>query len=102
MNLRPSGYEPDELPTAPPRDMRHKISSLIAQNQTAPITGINYHRPCLPKQHSLAAPNVYSFLSHFTGFVIAVLMVVYSELNSTINRMEKPPVIKVIIPIFIL
>ncbi len=22
MNLRPSGYEPDELPTAPPRDIK--------------------------------------------------------------------------------
>ncbi len=24
-NLRPSGYEPDELPTAPPRDLDAKI-----------------------------------------------------------------------------
>ena len=24
MNLRPSGYEPDELPTAPPRDIIKK------------------------------------------------------------------------------
>ena len=24
MNLRPSGYEPDELPTAPPRDIKGK------------------------------------------------------------------------------
>ena len=25
MNLRPSGYEPDELPTAPPRDVNMKL-----------------------------------------------------------------------------
>ena len=26
MNLRPSGYEPDELPTAPPRDVIFKFN----------------------------------------------------------------------------
>ena len=28
MNLRPSGYEPDELPTAPPRDILCLLSFL--------------------------------------------------------------------------
>ncbi len=28
-NLRPSGYEPDELPAAPPRDLEHEIYNLI-------------------------------------------------------------------------
>ena len=32
MNLRPSGYEPDELPTAPPRD--------IIESYMVPKTGI--------------------------------------------------------------
>ncbi len=28
-DLRPSGYEPDELPAAPPRDLEHEIYNLI-------------------------------------------------------------------------
>ena len=28
-NLRPSGYEPDELPAAPPRDLENEIYNLI-------------------------------------------------------------------------
>jgi hypothetical protein len=29
LNLRPSGYEPDELPTAPPRDINNKYIILL-------------------------------------------------------------------------
>ena len=32
LNLRPSGYEPDELPTAPPRDV---INGGLGRNRTA-------------------------------------------------------------------
>ena len=31
LNLRPSGYEPDELPTAPPRD----VNGGLGRNRTA-------------------------------------------------------------------
>ena len=31
-NLRPSGYEPDELPTAPPRDEKQDSLKVLAKN----------------------------------------------------------------------
>ena len=41
MNLRPPGYEPDELPTAPPRD-DIKLIRLV------PATGVEPVRVSLP------------------------------------------------------
>ena len=40
LNLRPSGYEPDELPTAPPRDIKGK--------KMVPKTGIEPVREVSP------------------------------------------------------
>ena len=40
LNLRPSGYEPDELPTAPPRDNNANLK-VVGGNGLEPLT------PCL-------------------------------------------------------
>ena len=37
MNLRPSGYEPDELPTAPPRDIMFYIYGAEDRNRTGTV-----------------------------------------------------------------
>ena len=56
MNLRPSGYEPDELPTAPPRD----IIIIGAEDRNRTGTVFNYRRilspvrlPVPPLRHSI-------------------------------------------------
>jgi hypothetical protein len=36
LNPRPPGYEPDELPTAPPRDIKIKWWEVLGSNQRPP------------------------------------------------------------------
>ena len=57
-NLRPSGYEPDELPTAPPRDIKGKKNGAEDRNRTG--TGGKSRRilspvrlPVPPLRHSI-------------------------------------------------
>ena len=47
LNLRPSGYEPDELPTAPLRDIS------FFQHRLVPVTGLEPVRYCYPEILSL-------------------------------------------------
>ena len=46
MNLRPSGYEPDELPTAPPRDIMFCIYGAEDRNRTGTV--FNHRRILSP------------------------------------------------------
>ena len=39
MNLQPSGYEPDELPIAPPRDREHEDTQKIVRYKVARLRG---------------------------------------------------------------
>ncbi|MDF2570600.1 MAG: hypothetical protein K0R55_2204, partial [Sporomusa sp.] len=55
LNLRPSGYEPDELPTAPSRDIS------IAENQV--IRSVNDARTCVNRL--VRAEAITSLLSVF-------------------------------------
>ena len=60
LNLRPSGYEPDELPTAPPRDIMFCIYGAEDRNRTGTV--FNHRRilspvrlPVPPLRHILVA-----------------------------------------------
>ena len=50
MNLRPSGYEPDELPTAPPRDIKFSVifKKLGAEDRNRTGTVFNHRRILSP------------------------------------------------------
>ena len=46
MNLRPSGYEPDELPTAPPRDIKGK--KMVPKTGIEPVRKYKFRRILSP------------------------------------------------------
>ena len=63
LNLRPSGYEPDELPTAPPRDVKYYLF-FGAEDRNRTGTVFNHRRilspvrlPVPPLRHVIVFPN---------------------------------------------
>ena len=75
MNLQPSGYEPDELPIAPPRD----IISIFSEG-SSPIRAT----PAFAGLH----PAIYNFYFNIGAANITIRTCDVNKLRSSINIVE--------------